>query len=79
MTGSSSLAAARVRPSGANATADTAVRVAGQWLAQPAGPVPISQVPQDNGSALAPDGHGAPVRGERHRIHLAGVVGQGLA
>ena len=122
----SSLAVARVCPSGANATDAHGVGVAGQGWPEPLGPGRVPHIPQDHRtgrrcrwpgcarpgrtppstrrrcgrsagrpsrlragsgpahptgspSVVAAGGQGAPVRGERHRVHGAGVAGQRVA
>ena len=67
----SSLAVARVRPSGANATANRA-GVAGQRVAEALRLGPGRRDPTGAPSAPTGGGQGAPVRGERHRGHGAG-------
>ena len=72
----SSLAVARVCPSGLNATALTAlvwpVRVASRR-----GVVGVADIPQPRGVVVAGGGQGVPVGAESHRVDGAGVAGEG--
>ena len=71
----SSLAVASQLPSGAIATAHTPpvwpVRV-WRW-------VPVTRIPDPHRAVVAGGGQPAAVRGDRHRLHPAGVAGEGVA
>ena len=74
--------AARVRPSGENATEYT-VELPWvwpcKWLAEGEWPGRVGHVPQEHRAVVAGGGQGVPVRGERHRDFTPGVAGQRVA
>jgi hypothetical protein len=73
------LAVARVRPSRGEGYRVHRVRVAGQGVAELVGPIPVREIPGEDGSVCIGAGQGAPIPGDGHTPDPRGGAGKWLA